>query len=152
MLPIEPWNEIYFPCFYFISSGCAVKRIEFFFCLLRNESFLVIFFYAFLCFSLHRCFFFFFQAIFSRERKWIISMSTKLRIKKLRSNIWIINYPKKQLVEVITLFLTFFRLLKTNHFLIIFELSCFSLYPCFLQAIFSVESGLLVYRRTKFGD
>lgn len=60
-------------------------------------------------------------------------MSTELRIKKLRSNIWIINYPKKQLVEVITLFLTFFRLLKANHFLIIFELSCFSLYPCFLQ-------------------
>lgn len=68
------------------------------------------------------------------------------------SNIWIINYPKKQLVEVITLFLTFFRLLKANHFLIIFEVSYFSLYPCFLQAIFSVESGLLVYRRTKFGD
>lgn len=79
-------------------------------------------------------------------------MSTELRIKKLRSNIWITNYPKKQLVEIITLFLTFFRLLKANHFLIIFELSCFSLYPCFLQAIFSVESGLLVYRRTKFGD
>lgn len=69
MLPIEPWNEIYFPCFYFISSGYAVRRIEFFFCLLRNESFLVIFFYAFLCFSLHRCFFFFFLGNFLSRTK-----------------------------------------------------------------------------------
>lgn len=54
-------------------------------------------------------------------------MSTELRIKKLRSNIWITNYPKKQLVEIITLFLTFFCLFKANHFLIIFELSFLAL-------------------------
>lgn len=149
MLPIER-NIFSMFLFYFIRIRGQTYRV--FFLFVAKRIIFGNFFYAFLCFSLHRCFFFFFQAIFSRERKWIISISTELRIKKLRSNIWIINYPKKQLVEVITLFLTFFRLLKANHFLIIFELSCFSLYPCFLQAIFSVESGLLVYRRTKFGD
>lgn len=149
MLPIER-NIFSMFLFYFIRIRGQTYRVFFLFVAKR-----IIFGNFFLCFFVFLAsslFFFFFQAIFSRERKWIISMSTELRIKKLRSNIWIINYPKKQLVEVITLFLTFFRLLKANHFLIIFELSCFSLYPCFLQEIFSVESGLLVYRRTKFGD
>lgn len=68
MLPIEPWNEIYFPCFYFISSGYAVRRIEFFFCLLRNESFLVIFFMLF-CVSRFIVVFFFFFRQFSLENE-----------------------------------------------------------------------------------
>lgn len=62
MLPIEPCNEIYFPCFHFISSRYAVRRIGFFFCLLRNESFLVKFFFIFFCvprFIVHFFFFFF---------------------------------------------------------------------------------------------
>lgn len=63
MLPIEPWNEIYFPCFYFISSGYAVRRIEFF-CLFVAKR--IIFGNFFLCFfvflasSLFLFFFFFF--------------------------------------------------------------------------------------------
>lgn len=68
MLPIEPWNEIYFPCFYFISSGCAVRRIEFFFLFVAKRIIFGNFFYAFLCFSLHRCFFFFFRQ-FSLENE-----------------------------------------------------------------------------------
>lgn len=148
MLPIVERNIFSMFLFYFIRIRGQTYRVFFLFVTKR-----IIFGNFFLCFFVFLASsLFFFQAIFSRERKWIISISTELRIKKLRPNIWIINYPKKQLVEIITLFLTFFRLLKANHFLIIFELSCFSLYPCFLQAIFSVESGLLVYRRTKFGD
>lgn len=74
-------NEIYFPCFYFISSGYAVRRIEFFFCLLRNESFLVIFFMLF-CVSRFIVVFFFFFRQFSLENESGLLVSTELRIKK----------------------------------------------------------------------
>lgn len=135
MLPIEPCNEIYFPCFHFISSRYAVRRIGFFFCLLRNESFLVKFFFIFFCvprFIVH--FFFFFFRQFSLENEsGLLVLLTDWGLKNCGySNIWIINYPKKQLVEIIIFIIDFFLFVESESFLVIFEVSCFSLYRFFL--------------------